>query len=120
MNGKERRETKGMQGLLMIIILATSLLFIFAAGVSAVPGGSTITYGGGGAGQVVFDGTLHAAQGLACADCHEGHGLSFALFEERIEPGAISMRSMELGRSCGKCHPVSMERTLNCSICHHK
>ncbi len=103
-----------------IVMIALLLLLAPASAAIAVPAGRTIVYDGGGAGQVVFDGTLHASKGLSCDECHEAQGLSFALFGMRIEEGATSMRSMELGRSCGRCHQISMSRTLNCSVCHHK
>ncbi len=82
--------------------------------------GTVTVYGGGGAGQVVFDGKLHSEKGLNCVDCHEGRAFSSALFEMKKGADVMSMRKMELGRSCGYCHPVSMNDTLTCDKCHKK
>jgi len=83
-----------------------------------VESGVTITYAGNGAGQVVFDGTLHAANGLSCDDCHESQLMLPALFEMKKGSEKISMNKIERGRSCGRCHDVSMTNFLICSKCH--
>ena len=57
----------------------------------------TIKYDGQGAGQVIFDESLHTAKGLKCADCHEGRFLSFAIFEMKKGAGITTMKRMELG-----------------------
>ncbi len=109
---------KRIHALLSVLSLAA---FTFLAGnVYAVATGDRIIYEGQGAGEVVFDGTVHAEQGLTCSDCHEGHGLSLALFTMDRKFNLVTMRNMEGGRSCGSCHPVSMANTINCSKCHHK
>lgn len=82
--------------------------------------GDAVVYEGKGAGQVLFDGKLHAAKGLTCADCHEGEMFSPALFSMQKGSNDITMRKMELGRSCGHCHEVSMKDTLSCDKCHKK
>lgn len=79
-----------------------------------------VVYEGKGAGQVVFDGSLHLSKGLACADCHEAQSMSFALFEMKRDASAVTMRRMEKGRSCGACHKVAMDNTINCEYCHKK
>lgn len=103
------------------------LLFIFFALLTSASFASkdaspcgTIIYAGGGAGEVAFDVKAHTAKQLTCADCHESRGFATALFEKKRYASAINMRKMELGRSCGKCHPVSMNDMSNCSICHRK
>ena len=86
----------------------------------AVESGVTITYSGKGAGEVVFDGTVHAEKGSICSDCHERNGLSLALFEMKKGADVINMRKIEMGKSCGHCHTVSLADTSSCSTCHHK
>jgi c(7)-type cytochrome triheme protein len=86
----------------------------------AAPCGAAVVYDGKGAGQVLFDGKLHTAKGLTCADCHESKLFSLALFTMQRGGNDITMRKMELGRSCGYCHQVSMKDTLNCNTCHRK
>ena len=89
-------------------------------GVLAKAGCDRIIFEGGGAGKVVFDETVHEAKGLTCSECHEGKGLSFALFEMQRGTDVMSMRRMERGGYCGKCHNISMSNTLTCSVCHQK
>jgi phosphate transport system substrate-binding protein len=115
-----------MNYLLMIIgILLFSLAGSSLAGnVGAERCGANIMYEGKGAGQVVFDGTLHSSKGFSCSVCHEQHGLSSALFEMKKGADAISMRKMQLGSSCGYCHDgtkaFSVTDYLQCANCHHK
>jgi len=83
-----------------------------------------VVFDGKGAGEVVFDAVVHASKGLSCADCHEGRGLSFALFEMKKGADRVTMRKMELGASCGYCHDgrkaFSVTAGIDCSKCHHK
>jgi c(7)-type cytochrome triheme protein len=79
-----------------------------------------ILYEGKGAGEVVFDATAHAAKGLTCADCHEPHVFTPALFVMKKGANSVSMTRMERGWSCGSCHDVSATNTFSCSRCHHK
>jgi c(7)-type cytochrome triheme protein len=88
--------------------------------VQAVPIGTRIVYEGKGAGEVIFDGTVHAQKRLTCADCHEQQGFLPALFETTRDGNIVTMRKMEMGRSCGYCHAVSMKDMSSCSFCHHK
>ena len=106
-------------GLLLVVIGLVALCSPLACA-ETTDCGRTFVYEGQGAGRVVFEGSVHMSAKLTCADCHETKGLSGALF--KMEKGAndISMRKMELGRSCGYCHPVSMKDTLQCDICHRK
>ncbi|MDA8099386.1 MAG: cytochrome c3 family protein [Nitrospiraceae bacterium] len=86
--------------------------------------GHPIAYEGKGAGIVIFDGAAHVAKGLTCATCHEGGAFSSALFEMKRGANPISMRRMELGRSCGSCHDgkqaFSTTDQLSCGKCHRK
>ena len=95
------------------------VLCSLAGNAKGVESGVTITYSGDGAGQVVFDGTLHAAAGASCADCHEPYLLLPALFEMKKGSEDITMKKIVRGRSCGRCHVVSMTDYLSCSKCHH-
>ena len=102
-------------------VIAAVLLALAPAGSAlAVPSGMTVTYEGGGAGQVVFDGTLHAAKGYSCAVCHEGHVFSLPWFAKKKGGDVITMKAITEGWSCGHCHVVSMQDTLSCEKCHRK
>ncbi len=85
---------------------------------------STITYEGKGAGEVVFNSATHMSKGVTCADCHEGHGFSYPLFEMKKGATSVSMRKMAMGRACGYCHDgkqtFSVTNEIQCSKCHHK
>ena len=100
------------------------LLGSHAVPVLAEDCGVKITYEGKGAGEVVFDGSLHSSKGLTCASCHDGLGLSNPLFEKKKRANNMSMRKMDLGRSCGYCHDgknsFSTAKMTDCSKCHHK
>ena len=102
------------------MILFITVSCSFAENVYAVESGVTITYSGKGAGEVIFNGTVHSEKGSICADCHEPHGLSLALFEMKKGADVINMRKIEMGKSCGYCHSVSLSDTSSCSTCHHK
>lgn len=106
--------------LYFLLFIYVTVLCSLAPDTQAVPSGVQLTYEGKGAGEVVFDGTMHAAKGLTCSDCHERRGLMPAMFEMKKNSSFISMRKMEMGLSCGSCHSVSMNDTLSCSKCHHK
>jgi len=97
------------------------VLCSLAGSAYAVPIGAQIRYEGNGAGEVVFDGTMHASKGLLCADCHEANFTTNALFEMKRSPNnTITMRKIELGMFCGNCHDVSATDFRSCSKCHHK
>jgi len=107
-----------------LLLLTCIILCSFAGNARAMECGVNIRYEGKGAGQVVFDATLHTSKGITCADCHEQHGFSPALFEMKTGANVISMRKMQLGSSCGRCHDgkqaFSSTNFLNCANCHHK
>ena len=94
-----------------------SMILLVSQNAQAVGPGSAIVFDGKGAGEVIFDGTVH--KGLACADCHEPRGLTPALFEMKRGESWISMKKMERGRSCGFCHEIA-QNFSNCSFCHKK
>jgi c(7)-type cytochrome triheme protein len=117
--GKSSGTASGKAAEITRLIMASCMaLCSFAGSAFAVESGVTITYAGTGAGQVPFDGTLHAAKGLTCADCHEPHLMLPALFEMKKNAEKITMNKIERGRSCGRCHEVSMTDFLACSKCH--
>lgn len=99
------------------VLLSCIAACFFPGSATAVQQGIKITFSGGGAGRVVFDGTVHA-KGLVCADCHESRFLSPALYGLQRSPFEVSMKKMEMGKSCGHCHDVTSD--LSCSGCHHK
>jgi c(7)-type cytochrome triheme protein len=113
-NGKVSEKTD----ITPLIMFFCMVLCSLADSAHAVESGVTITYAGKGAGQVVFDGTVHA-KSLSCADCHEPHLLMPALYEMKKDAEGISMNKITRGRSCGRCHEVSMKNYLICSKCHH-
>ena len=114
-----RGDVKRFLGLLLVAVILI-LLCSLAAEVLAVPSGEVVRYEGGGAGTVMFSGSVHASEGLNCDACHEGDGLGIALFSRTRGDNEVTMRRMEMGRSCGHCHKISMSETLGCDICHHK
>lgn len=122
MSIKKLQEKKTGMNYLMISI--SMLLCSLAVNAHAEGCGGTVIYEGKRAGQVVFDRTLHVSKGLTCSDCHEGKAFSFALFEMKKGANMLSMRNMELGRSCGYCHDgkkaFSTTNSLHCSKCHLK
>ena len=114
-NGLTSRKAASITRLIMV---SGMVLCSLAGSAHAAESGVTITYEGKGAGQVVFDGTLHAAKGLSCADCHEPQFLLPALFGMKKGSEEITMNKIVRGRSCGRCHEVSMTNFLICSKCH--
>ena len=82
------------------------------------------TFGGRGAGEVVYDGPLHLAKGYDCSYCHENRGFALPLFEKEKGGNLVTMRRMELGWSCGHCHDgkeaFSVIDQIACSRCHQK
>lgn len=103
------------------LLIAVSMLLCSATGtVFAGSCPAMVTYEGGGAGKVVFDGKLHSSKILACSKCHDGKGFEPALFEMKQGSTTVSMRKIEMGRACGSCHVVKENDYLSCSTCHHK
>jgi len=104
-----------------LLIVACMLLCSLTGNVYANSCPAMITYEGGGAGKVVFDGNLHSSKdNITCAKCHDGDGFMPALFEMKKGATVVNMRKIELGRTCGRCHIVAENDYLHCSICHHK
>ena len=104
--------------ILCLIAVLVMILCSHAGNAHAVASGVTITYSGQGAGEVTFDGTVHAKK-LTCADCHESDSALTGMYEMKKGAEKISMNKITLGRSCGRCHEVAMTNYLICSKCHH-
>ena len=108
----------------LILIMISMILSLPAGNVSSMGCSDNIVFDGKGAGQVVFNATVHTSKGIPCSDCHEARGLSFALFEMKKGSDTITMRKLRLGSSCGYCHDgkkaFSVTDYLDCSKCHHK
>jgi c(7)-type cytochrome triheme protein len=122
MSKEKLQEKKTGMNYLMIVVYV--FFCSFAVNAHAEGCGGAVSYEGKGAGQVLFDRKLHVSKGLTCNDCHEGKAFSFPLFEMKKGANMLSMRSMELGKSCGSCHDgkkaFSTTSRLNCSKCHLK
>ncbi len=117
-----RSNTSVMEERVRHLVLYLCMLSVVVCGAAvayAVPIGVQVTYPGKGAGEVIFDGSVHA-KSFVCNDCHDENGLIPPLFVMKKFSTGISMRKIEMGLACGKCHQVSMKDTTNCSICHHK
>lgn len=103
------------------VVLTVSLLFIVSSITStlfAVPADKTITWGGGGQGQVVFEGDEHAEKGFTCDSCHP------SLFQMQKGSAKIILASHTNGQFCGACHngktAFGTNNTEECHECHKK
>ncbi len=100
------------------IVLAATVMFVFATAAFAVGPGKTVEFAGGGAGKVVFDGGAHAKAGNKCADCHP------ALFKMKKGADTITMKDMDGGKNCGACHngtkAFATKDAASCGKCHKK
>lgn len=89
-----------------------------AGAAMAVPPSKTLTYEGGGAGAVTFDGKIHQSAGLKCNDCHAG------TFKMKQGSTDISMKAINAGQACGACHngerAFKASDAANCAKCHTK
>jgi len=98
----------------VILFLA---VFLFPAVSSAVPEGINLTWPGGGAGKVTFDGTKHAKKGYHCETCHIS-----GLFQTKKNADIMTMEAMKQGKFCGICHngkkAFSTTDPKKCHECH--
>ena len=98
----------------VILFLA---LFLFPAVSSAVPEGIILTWPGGGAGKVSFDGSKHAKKGYQCEACHIS-----GLFQTKKDADRMTMEAMKKGKFCGICHDgkkaFSVTDRKKCNDCH--
>lgn len=102
-----------------VVILATCVLVFLPLAAPAVPEGVKLTWEGGGAGPVIFDGTVHAKQGLACDVCHVA-----GQFHTQKGADPITMDALKKDQYCGYCHngtrAFSTKKTSDCGRCHKK
>jgi c(7)-type cytochrome triheme protein len=96
------------------VVLFLALL-LFPAASSAVPEGVSLTWPGGGAGKVTFDGTKHAK--IHCDACHVA-----GLFKTKKDADVITMDAMKKGKFCAVCHDgkkvFSTTDPKKCHECH--
>ena len=101
------------------VIFAAFCIFTFSERQAlAVGPGKTLTWQGGGQGQVVFEGKKHAKEGHGCKDCHPG------LFSMKYGTAKITMAAMDKGELCGACHngktAFATNDTKKCHECHKR
>ena len=104
---------------LLVIAIVMIVTFALSMTAFAVPAGKTVELDGKGAGKVVFDGKVHAAKGLKCADCHPG------VFKMKKGVEVHTMKDMEAGKNCGVCHKeggkaFGVKAADTCAKCHKK
>jgi len=101
---------------MVAIMVAVIITMVFIGSALAVPAGKTVEYAGGGAGKIVFNGSVHANKGLGCNDCHPSP------FQMRKGSTEIKMEAVSRHKSCGACHDGSKafkaEDKNNCAKCH--
>ncbi len=94
-----------MIGVLSVVLMTTGAAL-------SIGEGKALIYGGAGQGKVIFDGRVHASQGMVCNDCHS------AIFETR-KKALISMSDHSSDKACFVCH--NGKRAFNdCGRCHRK
>ena len=97
-------------------ILVLAIIF-FPAVSPAVPEGVKLTWPGGGAGKVTFDGSKHAK--IHCDACHIA-----GLFKTKKNADTMTMELMKQGKFCGVCHDgkkaFSTSDKAACVKCHKK
>jgi c(7)-type cytochrome triheme protein len=108
-----------MRRFLPVVLPVIVLLFLLPALSLAVPEGLTLTWTGGGAGAVVFDGTIHAKKGLNCDACHVA-----GQFHTRKGADPINMDALKKDQYCGTCHngtkAFGTKDKASCNRCHKK
>lgn len=91
------------------LLLAIAAFAALSSAAIATPG-DTLVYRGGAQGKVVFDGRMHAAQGLSCSACHSG------LFATQ-RMGRITMADHATAKACFACHD-GKRAFATCTSCH--
>ncbi|KHK01344.1 cytochrome c3 family protein [Desulfovibrio sp. TomC] len=99
-------------------LLLLALLTAWPGTALATSGGTSLRYGGGGQGTVMFDGRLHASKGFRCEDCHT------KLFDTK-KVAHITMADHFTDKACFKCHNNTnktdpMAASRDCATCHRK
>ena len=97
--------------------LTLVIIMAFAGSSLAVAPGKTVEYAGGSAGKVIFDGKVHADNGLKCTDCHT------KIFPMK-KGTKITMAEINEGKYCGVSHngqkAFKSSEQANCGKCHKK
>lgn len=96
------------------LVFCTLLIFpVSAPGVSEE---HSITWSGGGRGEVRFEGYEHGEKGYMCDTCHP------VLFKMKKGGNPITMAAMDQGKYCGACHNGREAFATNdpekCHECH--
>ena len=96
-------------------VIAFLAVLLFPVVSPAVPDGVKLTWPGGGAGKVTFDGTKHAK--IHCDACHIA-----GLFQTKKNADIMTMDAMKQGKFCGVCHngkkAFSTTDPKKCHECH--
>ncbi len=102
---------------LLVLMIAVSIVAVFAGSAFAVPSGKTLEWPTA-AGKVIFDGKVHAEKGLKCSDCHT------KIFKMKKGADEMTMAEINKGKFCGECHngkkAFKTDDAANCSRCHKK
>ena len=103
-----------MARIMFLIAMAACVIGLTMA-VEAVPPGKSLDWDGGGAGKVVFDGTIHSKAGNKCNFCHP------KLFKLKRGGTRITMEAIDGGDLCGTCHDGQKAFSAKeCNRCHLK
>jgi len=101
---------------MVLIVLLLFIMFSLKSILFAVPADKTITWEGGGQGQVIFEGAEHAEKGYKCDSCHP------SLFQMKKGEAKITLSSHTNGQYCGACHngktAFSTDNPKKCHECH--
>ena len=102
------------KGIMAIVVLA---LLAMIGKASAVPSGKTLQFAGDNSpGKVIFDGKIHADNGLKCKECHAD------IFKMKKGAEKITKADHETGKFCFSCHKgtKAFSPANNCKKCHKK
>jgi c(7)-type cytochrome triheme protein len=104
-----------MKNIPLSVAILLCIMFIISLDSYGVPPGKKVTYNGGGAGKVEFNGKDHRIRGNSCIECHPD------IF---IMKGNIKMTMAEIyaNKYCGACHNgtsgFDAKKKENCNKCH--
>jgi c(7)-type cytochrome triheme protein len=100
----------------VLIVSFFFVVFSMKSTLFAVPADKTITWVGGGQGQVIFEGDEHAEKGYKCDTCHP------SLFQMKKGVTKITIASHTNGQFCGSCHngetAFGTNDSKKCHECH--
>lgn len=102
-----------MKSVFFLTVCCLSILLLPSVSLS-VPPGKSITFPGGSAGEVIFNGKSHADAGKRCGDCHT------KIFNMKKGSAKIDMSKHNSDDYCAKCHSYDMRTSgsNNCMKCH--